>query len=84
MNLVEGAREGVKIVSADCQFGPNEILTGEYAQFLVKDKTDIASYISAIKQALNKYPTAKNPIIEQCSPEIIVNQYFKMYQKGKK
>lgn len=84
MNLVEGAREGVKIVSADCQFGPNEILTGEYAKFLVKDKTDIASYISAIKQALSKYPTAKNPIIEQCSPEIIVNQYFKMYQKGKK
>ena len=84
MNLVEGAREGVKIVSADCQFGPNEILTGEYAKFLVKDKTDIASYISAIKQALNKYPTTKNPIIEQCSPEIIVNQYFKMYQKGKK
>ena len=84
MNLVEGVNEGVKIVSADCAFGPNEILTGEYAKYLVRDKENISEYVDKINLALEKYPSSKNPIIEKCSPEKIVDQYFRFYKKGEK
>ena len=75
MNLIEAFACKTKVVSSNCQYGPNEILLGEYAKFLVKPD-DIEGYIEKIKEAIEEYPQVQNPIIEQCKPNNIINQYI--------
>jgi len=75
MNLIEAIICGTKVVSSNCNFGPNEILLGEYAKYLV-EPDNIEEYISKINMALEKYPNSKNPIIEKCSASNIIREYL--------
>lgn len=81
MGLVEALACGTKVVSSNCEFGPNEILTGEYADFLV-EKDDLAGYVKAIKKAVKSYPKTVPSIISECSPEKIVDEYLDYYDNN--
>ena len=75
MNLIEALICGTKIVSSNCKFGPNEILLGEYAKYLVKPD-NIDDYIDKINMALESYPTSENPIIKKCIASNIIKEYL--------
>ena len=80
MNLIEAIICGTKIVSSNCNFGPNEILLGDYAKYLV-EPNNIDEYISKINMALDDYPTTENPIIEKCKAENIMKEYLDFMKK---
>ena len=48
MNLIEAFACGTKVVSSNCEFGPNEILLDEYANYLVKTD-DVNDYINNVR-----------------------------------
>ena len=79
MNLVEAIAIGTRVVSSKCNYGPAEILTGEYADFLV-EPNDISGYITKIKRALKKYPTSYPEVLEKCSPKMVISQYEEFYK----
>lgn len=80
MNLIEAFTCGTKVVSSNCNFGPSEILLGEYSKYLV-ESSDIDDYIEKINYALQEYPTKHNPIIELCQAEHVIEQYASFMKK---
>lgn len=81
INLIEAAACGTPIVSSDCNYGPREILLGDYSNFLV-NPDNISEYIEKINKALTSYPTTKNSIIEECSVKKIVTKYILYYNNN--
>ena len=75
MALVEAFACNTKAVSADCAFGPSEILVGDFASYLVKSDQNSA-YIEKINLALRTYPKKKNPILQECAASNIVKNYL--------
>ncbi|MBO7657078.1 glycosyltransferase [Candidatus Saccharibacteria bacterium] len=80
MNMIEAAACGTPIVSADCEYGPSEILIGDFARYLVK-KDDIKSYIDKMNLALKSYPVNKNPILKLCDDKYCMNEYLKFAEE---
>lgn len=80
MTLIEAFACGTKVVAADCNYGPNEILKGDYSKYLVK-KDDIADYIKKIKLALKEYPSSYNSVLRQCNSSIVIDKYLKFMNK---
>ena len=80
MTLIEAIVCKAKIVSSNCEFGPNEILTKEYSDFLV-EVDNIDEYIKKIRVALVKYPNTENDIIEKCKAENVIKQYIHFYNE---
>lgn len=75
MNLIEACACKTKIVSSNCNYGPNEILLGEYAKYLVNTE-DLDDYVDKINKALKEYPTEVNEIVEKCKAENVVKEYI--------
>lgn len=82
MNLIEAFACGTKVISSNCEFGPNEILLDEYSNYLVKTD-DINDYIKKINNAIKNYPTINNPILKKCDAQNIVKEYLDFYEKIK-
>ena len=80
MNLIEAFACGTKVVSSNCEFGPNEILLDEYANYLVKTD-DVNDYINKINKALEKYPVINNSILKKCDARNIVKEYLEFYKE---
>ena len=80
MVIVEALASGTKVVSYNCDFGPSEIMKGEFEKYLVK-KDQVAEYIKTINFALKSFPKAKNKFIDKCNPNKIVNQYLEFMKK---
>lgn len=81
MNLVEAFAVGTKVVAADCEFGPREILLDSYSSYLVSPIGDIGQYIKKIKAALKDYPRERNRILDLCNPECVIDQYISFYKE---
>ena len=81
MNLIEALICGTKVVAADCDYGPREILINDYSSFLVSPNDDIQQYIDKINLALKSYPSSKNPIFEKVQPKNVVKKYLAFYRK---
>ncbi len=79
MNLIEATICGAKIVSSNCEFGPDEILKGEFSKFLVETQ-NIEQYIEKIKLALKEYPREKNVIVDECNPKHIIKEYLEFME----
>lgn len=82
MNLIEAFACNTKVVSSNCNFGPNEILVDEFSKYLV-DPFDIDDYIKKINMALRNYPTTNNRILELCRPDYVIGEYLS-FMKDKK
>lgn len=82
MNLIEALACNSKVISSDCNYGPNEILTGDLANFLVKPIDDIDQYIIKIRSALKSYPITAPSIIKKCRPNHIIASYINFYNQS--
>ena len=80
MNHIEALALGTKVVSANCNFGPSEILTGEYSSYLVNDIDSIDEYVDKINAAIKHYPKVKNNILAKCEPCSVVKEYLSFYR----
>lgn len=80
MNLIEAFVCGTKVVSSNCNYGPNEILLGSYANYLV-ESSNIDEYVEKINCALEDYPNEENPIIKKCQAEQVIQQYLSFMKK---
>lgn len=83
MTMIEAFACECKVVSFDINYGPNEILTDELEQFLVKD-TDIVEMGTKINLAIEKYPKGLRKRVEQYQTENIVNNYYEISKKWSK
>lgn len=81
MCIMEALAVGVKIVAADCNYGPRELLIGEFNKYLVRPIDDISKYIVCIKEALHKYPSIESLDVERFSTEKICEKYFEVYKE---
>lgn len=75
MTLIEGIACGAKIVSSNCNFGPNEILLNEYSKYLV-EPDNIDEYIEKINDAVKNYPNTENRILDKCISRNVVKEYL--------
>lgn len=75
MNLIEAMSIGTRIVSSNCDFGPNEILIDEYNKYLV-ETNNIEKYIETIRFALKEYPEKVNKVLVECYPENVIKKYL--------
>lgn len=74
MAIVEALCCNCKVVSVDCDFGPREILKGEYKQYLSK-VNDIDDLIRVINKALKSYPNNLHKKIEEFNIDNIIKEY---------
>jgi len=79
MVLIEALACGTPVASTDCPHGPNEILTGELAQFLAKpgEPVELAKKIDlAISTGMRKVE-----IMDKVSLDKVVNEYLTELQR---
>lgn len=81
MNLIEALICGIPVVAADCQYGPNEILTGELKKYLIYPLQYFSESISVISSALNYYPEITEKYYEKFSDELIVQRYLDVWKE---
>ncbi|WP_405601918.1 MULTISPECIES: glycosyltransferase [unclassified Pseudoalteromonas] len=74
--IVEALSVGTPVVSTNCTFGPNEILTGELSKYLVPAGQSEA-LANAVKQVLADKPNVENAeILKQVQAEQVALQYL--------
>lgn len=76
MNLVEALICGVPVVSDDCPYGPNEILTGELASYLTRSDEDLEKTIQTISSALELYPAIEEKYYRKFDSKLIAQTYL--------
>ena len=77
--LAEAAILKTPVVSTDCPFGPNELLTGRFRDYLVP-VGDPEALAEAMKRALRRYPSGPMPHIERFETKTIASQILKLAQ----
>lgn len=80
MNLIEALACNTKIVTSNCNYGPKEIMLGEFSEFLV-ESDNISEYIEKIKKIQKFYPKIKNNILEKCDVKKIIYDYIYFYKE---
>ncbi|MDU5107879.1 glycosyltransferase [Clostridium sp.] len=78
--IAEALACGCKVVSIDCNYGPREILTEEYKEFLVSEG-NIDELIRVMNNALIKYPLNGEECIEKFNIKNVVNNYISLIDK---
>ena len=81
MNLVEALVHGIPVVSDDCLYGPNEILTGELAKYLTRSEEDFDKTIQTICSALKFYPVIEEKYYKKFDGRLIVQMYLDNWKK---
>ena len=74
--LIEALAVGTPVVSADCTFGPSEILTGELANYLVPvgNSEELAA---KIKHVLANKPSVESAdILQKVDAKLVAQQYL--------
>lgn len=75
MVLVEALCCDCRVVSFDCDFGPREILLGDYAKYLVENQNS-EMLAKKMNEALDEYPEDRLNQVYKFDTEIIVNEYL--------
>jgi len=78
--LVESFILGTKVVSTDCPTGPNELLIGEFSQFL-SPVGDIEKLANNITKALRDYPEMPTAFLDKFKSKYSVKQYLDLIKK---
>jgi glycosyltransferase involved in cell wall biosynthesis len=79
--LIESLISKTPIVSVDCDYGPNEILTGNLTPFLVptNNKEELTSIMD---KAILNYPKITEEMYEKFSVKNTIDKYIKLSIKG--
>ena len=79
--LIESLVCGTPVVSADCPYGPNEILTGPLARWLVP-VNDAAALRAKIEEALASEIVVDQETLAKFSHEVVMRQYVGLMRFG--
>ena len=82
VGLIEALVCGAKVVSADCDFGPREIMNGALSKYLVNPIDDLDQYTEKIKDAMTSYPAIPPTFFEKYSLDVTVD-YYKGIWRGR-
>ena len=78
--LIESLILGTPVVSTDCPFGPDEILTGELARFL-SPVGNVNALATNIRAALESYPRVTDADLARFEADRVIAQYFDLVGK---
>ena len=82
MVLLEALASGTKVVAANCEYGPSEILIGDYSYYLVNNITSIDEYIKKINDIILECQFKRDlSVLEKCKDVNVIKEYFNFYQK---
>ncbi len=81
MNLVEALVCGIPVVAVDCPYGPNEILTGKLAKYLIPLKGKLDEMISIITSALESYPEVDIICYAKFNVDHIIQIYLSLWRE---
>lgn len=81
MNIVESLCCKTKVVAANCKYGPNEILTGKFSEFLIDPEKDIEASVHTIEKALKEYPPITDEIVKPFNSRKIAKSYLLEWKK---
>ncbi len=81
MVLAEALICGVPVVSTDCPYGPNEILTGELSKYLIYPEKEFNKSISVIASALESYPEITDRYYKKFDDSLIVQMYLNTWRE---
>lgn len=81
LNLIEALMCGTPVVAADCPHGPNEILVGKLARYLIDPENDLEGSIATVSCALNYYPIITEEYFTKFDSELIVKIYMDVWKK---
>lgn len=79
--LIESLVCGTPVVSADCPYGPNEILTGSLARWLVP-VNDAAALRAKIEEALANEIVVDQEVLAKFSHDVVMRQYVGLMRFG--
>lgn len=82
MNLVEALICGTPVVAADCDYGPNEILTDELEQYLIDPEKEREQSIQTVTDALDCYPEISEKYYAKFGDELIARTYLKVWMEN--
>ncbi len=82
LNLVEALVCGTPVVSADCPWGPDEILTDELAGYLIYPEKEQERSISVIASALNHYPEITQKYYTKFNAAGILQEYMTVWKRN--
>lgn len=78
MTILEALYCGCKVVSTNCKYGPNEIMTGKLSNYLsALNSSDLANKMDL---AMEEYPHISFELFNKFRVENIVRQYLDCYQ----
>ena len=81
MILIEALASGTKVVASDCEYGADEIMLGEYSQFISK-RDDIENCVRTINNAINSFLVSSNyTILKKCCVENVCKEYLRVYNE---
>lgn len=81
LNLVEALVCRTPVVAADCPCGPNEILTGRLAKYLIYPEKYQEKSISVIASALRYYPKITEEYYAKFNVELILQEYLAVWRR---
>lgn len=81
VGLLEALYCGARVVSADCDYGPREILTDDLSNFLVNPIDDVEQYVAKGYEALRSYPAISATYFNRFSLENVAKQYKEHWRK---
>lgn len=82
MNIIESLACGTGVLAMKCRFGPEEIMIGELADYLIDPINEFNKSIFMLHQALKYYPTIQLSLLERFNASKIVQQYLSCWQKN--
>lgn len=80
VGLLEALFCGARVVSANCDYGPSEILEGDFSEYLVDPIDDVDAYIETIGRALQGYPVTDPASFDRYRPEAILHEYKQRWE----
>ena len=81
LNLVEALICKTPVVATDCPYGPNEILTGELAKYLIEPEQNFQESIQTVVSALKFYPEITEAYYDKFEDDVIVQKYLDAWRK---
>lgn len=82
MVLIEALASGTRVVASNCDYGSDEILTGDYGRFIA-EQDNVSDYIEKIHSALTSFEIHDSyEILDECKADYVCEQYLNVYQES--
>lgn len=81
MNIIEALACETKVIAANCKYGPDEILIGELAKYLINPKTEFDKSVEVLNSAMEEYPENLYSYVEKFEVNTIIHSYLELYKE---